>query len=96
MKYLAIACGILALVCVLIFKGYVNRGKEITALENDKDKLINTIKEYQNAEMEANKSIKQLRETLKSNQANMDWYRQPLPVDVLNVLQERHNRNRKD
>ena len=57
---------------------------------------MDLLEEAQNAEVEANKSIKQLRKTLENSKANMDWYNTPIPSDLLNVMQERHNRNRKN
>lgn len=96
MKYLAIACVFLALVSVFFARGFINRGKEIESLKGEKDNLINIIEGYKNAEMEANKSIKQLRKAIEDNKDNLDWYYQPIPFDLLNVMQERHNRNRKN
>lgn len=96
MKYLAIACVLLALVSIFFARGFFNRGKEIESLKGEKDNLINIIEGYKNAEMEANKSIKQLRKALENSKDNLDWYNTPIPSDLLNVLQERHNRNRKD
>ena len=96
MKYLAIACVFLAMVSIFFARGFFNRGKEIESLKGEKDNLINIIEGYKNAEMEANKSIKQLRKTLEISKTNMDWYNTPIPGDLLSVLQERHNRSRKD
>ena len=96
MKYLAIACVFLALVSIFFARGFINRGKEIESLKGEKDNLISIIEGYKNAEVEANKSIKQLRKAIENSKDNMDWYNTPIPADLLNVMQERHNRNRKN
>jgi hypothetical protein len=75
---------------------YTDSQKEITALESEKNGLINAMKGYQNAEVEANLTIKQLRNQIRDNKESTDWYNTPVPVELLNVLQERHNRNRKN
>ena len=54
------------------------------------------VKGYQNAEVEANITIRELRNKIRDNQKSIDWYNTPIPTDVLNVLQERHNRRRKN
>lgn len=96
MKYLAIACVFLALVSIFFARGFINRGKEIESLKGEKDNLINIIEDYKNAEVEANKSIKQLRKAIENSKDNLYWYNTPIPADLLNVMQERHNRNRKN
>ena len=96
MKYLTIACVFLALVSIFFARGFINRGKEIESLKGEKDNLINIIEGYKNAEMEANKSIKQLRKALENSKDNLDWYNAPIPADLLGVMRERHNRNRKN
>ena len=68
--------------------------KENIALQSEKNALLETIKDYENAKVESDKTIKMLRDTTKSNKENLDWYNQRVPADVLNVLQKRHNRNK--
>ena len=96
MKYLAILCVIFFFVSAIAIKGFIDRGVEIESLRDEKNKLIGLLEEAQNAEVEANKSIKQLRKALENSKDNMDWYNTPIPADLLDVMQERHNRNRKN
>lgn len=71
-----------------------NAQKSISSLESEKTALTINIERYKNAEMEANKTIKSLRKSSQSSPNCLDWARTPVCVDMLNVLQERHNRNR--
>jgi uncharacterized coiled-coil DUF342 family protein len=80
---------------VFAINGYLERGKEIDRLKSEKNGLINIIEDYKNAEVETNKTINKLRETIKSNKESFDWYDTPIPRDVLDVMRKRHNRNRK-
>lgn len=96
MKYLAILCVALFFVAAIAIKGFIDRGVEIESLRDEKNKLMDLLEEAQNAEMEANKSIKQLRKAIENSKDNLDWYNTPIPSDLLNVMQERHNRNRKN
>lgn len=94
MKYIIIIAIILACGWYLTFSRLVNAKKEITTLENEKIALFQNIERYKNAEMEANKTIKSLRQSAESNKNCLDWSRTPVCADMLNILQERHNRNR--
>lgn len=96
MKYLAVTCVFLALCVVILFNMYKDSRNEINTLKNEKKALITSIEEMRNAEMEANRTIKRLREAALSGKDNMDWYAGIIPYDVLSVLQERHNRHRKN
>ena len=68
--------------------------KENTALQGEKNALLETIKGYENAKVESDKTIKELRNAANLAKENLDWYYQRVPADVLNVLQKRHNRNK--
>lgn len=96
MKYLAILCVIFFFVSAIAIKGFIDRGVEIESLRDEKNKLMDLLEEAQNAEVEANKSIKRLRRVIENSKASMDWYNTPIPADLLDVMQERHNRNRKN
>lgn len=75
---------------------YKHSQKEVATLESEKNSLTNMVKGYQNAEVEANITIRELRNKIRDNQKSIDWYNTPIPDDVLDVLQKRHNRNRKN
>ena len=95
-KILGIMCVILIVSVYILFSRYEYSKKQITTLEIEKNNLVNIVKGYQNAEVEANKTINRLRKTLESSKANMDWYNTPIPFELLDVMQKRHNRNRKN
>lgn len=95
MKYLAILCVVFFLIAVIAIKGFIDRGVEIESLRDEKNKLINLLEETQNAEVEANITIKELREQL-VDKNNLDWYNGAIPTDLLDSLRKRHNRNRKN
>ena len=94
-KVLGTICVILAVSAYIMFSMYKHSRDEIITLESDITRLTNIVKGYQNAEMEANITIKELREQIRSNQESTDWYNTPIPANVLDVMQKRHNRNRK-
>ena len=71
-----------------------NAKNKITSLEAEKNALQLNIERVQNAEKEANKTIKSLRKSAESNQNCLDWSRTPVCVESINELQKRHNRNR--
>lgn len=95
-KVLGTICVILAVSVYILFSMYKHSQKEINALESEKNRLTNIVKGYQNAEVEANITIRELRNKIRDNQKSSDWYNTPIPADVLNVLQERHNRHGKN
>ena len=96
MKYLAVTCFFLAVCVVILFNMYKDSRNEINTLKNEKKALITSIEEMRNAEVEANKTIKRLREAALSGKDSMDWYNDTVPLNVLSVMQERHNRRRKN
>lgn len=71
-----------------------NAKNKITSLEAEKNALQLNIERVQNAEKEANKTIKSLRKSAESNPNCLDWSRTPVCVESINELQKRHNRNR--
>ena len=85
-KVLGIICVILAVTAYFLFSMYIHSREEISALESDKTRLTNIVKGYQNAEVEANITIKELREQIRSNQESTDWYNTPIPANVLDVM----------
>ena len=95
-KVLGIICVILAVTAYVLFSMYIHSREEISALESDKTRLTNIVKGYQNAEVEANITIRELRNQIRDNQKSVDWYNTPIPADILDVMQKRHNRNRKN
>ena len=96
MKYIAVLAAILAVCLYFAINRLVIANDKINSLEREKNNLVNIVKGYQNAEVEANKTINRLRKTLESSKANMDWYNTPIPFELLDVMQKRHNRNRKN
>ena len=95
-KVLGTICVILAVSAYILFSMYRYTQKEKNALESEKNRLTNIVKGYQNAEVEANITIRELRNKIRDNQKSVDWYNTPIDANVLNILQKRHNRNRKN
>ena len=95
-KILGIISAVSALCAYFLFSMYTNSQKEIAVLETEKNSLTNIVKGYQNAEVEANHTIRQLRNQIRDNQKNTDWYNTPIPAELLSIMQERHNRSRKN
>lgn len=96
MKYIAVLAVILAVCLYFAINRLVVANDKINSLESEKNNLINIVKGYQNAEMEANITIKQLRDKIRNNNQSNNWYNTPIDANVLNILQERHNRRRKN
>lgn len=96
MKYIATLAVFLAVCLYFTFNRLVIAKDKIKSLESEKNNLVNIVKGYQNAEVEANITIKQLRDKIRDNKKSSDWYNTPIPTDVLDVMQERHNRRRKN
>ena len=96
MKYIAVLAVILAVCLYFAINRLVVDNDKINSLESEKNNLINIVKGYQNAEVEANITIKQLRDKIRNNNQSNDWYNTPIDANVLNILQERHNRRRKN
>ena len=96
MKYIAVLAVILAVCLYFAIDRLVIAKDKINSLESEKNRLTNIVKGYQNAEVEANITIKQLRDKIRNNNQSNDWYNTPIDANVLNILQERHNRRRKN
>ena len=96
MKYIAILAVILAACLYFAINRLVVAKDKINSLESEKNRLTNIVKGYQNAEVEANITIRELRNKIRDNNQSNDWYNTPIDANVLNILQERHNRRRKN
>ena len=94
MKYIAVLAVILAVCLYFAINGLVIANDKINSLESEKNNLINIVKGYQNAEVEANITIKQLRDKIRNNNKSNNWYNTPIPFELLDVMQKRHNRNK--
>ena len=94
MKYITILAVILAVCLYFAINRLVVAKDKINSLESEKNNLINIVKGYQNAEVEANITIKQLRDKIRNNNQSNDWYNTPIPFELLDVVQKRHNRNK--
>ena len=68
--------------------------KQNARLEAEKNNLSLLIKDYKNAQMEADKTIKTLRDAVKDNKENLDWYNDRVPYDVLDIMSKRYNGNK--
>lgn len=66
---------------------------EAKKLEINNQNLQIQIGRMKNAEKEASTTIAALRKAAEADKKNLDWYRQPVPADVLTELQKRHNRH---
>ena len=96
MKYIAVLAAILSVCLYFAINRLVVANDKINSLESEKNNLINIVKGYQNAEVEANITIRELRNKIRDNNQSNDWYNTPIDANVLNILQERHNRRRKN
>lgn len=94
LKILSIYCVFTTILVGILFYMYKQSQKENAVLESEKKGLINIVKGYQNAEVEANITIKELREQL-VDKNNLDWYNGAIPANLLDRVRKRHNRNRK-
>ena len=94
MKYIIILAVFLAAVGCYLYSRVLTLEKEKTALESEKTALVTTIERYKDAQVEANKTIKRLREISQINKADLDWYNTLTPVEFVKFLQERHNRTK--
>lgn len=94
MKYIIILAVILGLGWYLTFNRLSVANDKINTLESEKNTLETTIERYKNAQVESSITIKKLRDQIRNNKENTDWYNTPVPVELLNVLQERHNRSK--
>lgn len=89
-KIFGIIAGFLALWCVYLNFKVDALKNENMALQTQKNALVKAIKDFENAKIESDKTIKMLREAANKSQANINWYNECVPDDVLNVLQKRH------
>lgn len=94
MRYVMIAFVILCCICVYLNRRVDTLKEENARLESEKNNLSLMIKEYKNAQMEADKTIKKLRESIKDNQENLDWYNERVPYDVLDIMQKQYSNNK--
>lgn len=65
---------------------------KITALEGKKNELEAVIEKEKQANVEANKQIKKLRELKANDNEVTDWYNTRLPDSVIMLLQERYGK----
>lgn len=86
MKYLVIIIAFLALWCVYQNLRINSLMKENTTLQAEKNSLCDTIREYKNAQVEANNEIKNLRKKISVDKTALDWYREPLPKNIYDVI----------
>lgn len=93
MKYILICAGILFIWAVLNQFRINLLQNEVKKLEINNQNLQIQIGRMQNAEKESSKTISALRKAAEADKKNLDWYRQPVPADVLAELQKRHNRH---
>lgn len=94
MKYIITLAVIIAVVSCFLYSRVITLEKEKTTLESEKTALLTTVERYKDAQMEANKTIKRLREISQVNKENLDWYNSLTPVEFVKFLQERHNRTK--
>ena len=96
MKYiittLVITAIILTVACYFLYSRVITLEKIKTTLETEKITLETTIERYKNAEVEASKTINELRKISQTNENNRNWYNQPIPLEFIDLLQKRHNR----
>ena len=86
MKYLIAIIVFLALVCVYLnFRVDVLKNENIT-LQSEKKALISNIEEYKKNEVAANNEIKKLRNKISVDKTALDWYREPLPKNIYDVI----------
>lgn len=94
MKYITILAVILAACLYFTIDRLVIANNKINSLESEKNNLVNIVKGYQNAEVEANITIRELRNKIRNNNKSNDWYNTPIPFDLIDVMRKRHNRNK--
>lgn len=94
MKYIAVLAAILSVCLYFAINRLVVANDKINSLESEKNNLINIVKGYQNAEVEANITIRELRDKIRNNNQSNNWYNTPIPFELLDVVQKRHNRNK--
>ena len=60
--------------------------KENTTLQAVINSLCETIRDYKNAQVEANNEIKNLRKKISVDKTALDWYYRPIPDSVSKLL----------
>lgn len=86
MKYIVIIAVFLAVVsCYLNFKVDALE-KDNKRLEAEKNSLISNIEDYKKNEVAANNTIKELRKKISVDKTALDWYREPLPKNIYDVI----------
>lgn len=86
MKYLIAIIVFLAIVCIYLNFRVDILKKENIRLESEKNALISNIKEYKKNEVAANNEIKKLRNKISVDKKALDWYREPLPKNIYDVI----------
>ena len=86
MKYIAILAVILAVCLYFTFNRLVIANDKINSLESEKNNLISNIEEYKKNEVAANNEIKKLRNKISVDKKALDWYREPLPKNIYDVI----------
>lgn len=79
--YQYIAIVILAVLLGFTFKSNIEKSKEIATLED-------SIDAYNKAQEQSVKTITQIREVVKHVKDPCDCYNQPIPDDIIKLLQE--------
>ena len=94
MKYIVGMCVILAVLVLLCLWRIDYLSEKNNVLETEKTALLTTVERYKDAQVEANKTIKRLREISQNDKNNFDWYNSRVPNEFIKLLQERHNRTK--
>ena len=94
MKYILIFAIAISIWCYYLNCRVDDLKKQNARLEAEKNSLSLLIKDYKNAQMEADKAIKTLRDAVKDNKENLDWYNDRVPYDILDIMSKRYNGNK--
>lgn len=94
MKYILIFAIAISVWCYYLNYRVDTLKKQNARLEAEKNSLSLVIKDYKNAQMEADKTIKTLRDAVEKNKENLDWYNDRVPYDVLDIMQKQYNGNK--
>lgn len=86
MKYLIAIIVFLGLWCVYLNLRIDALKKDNVALESENNTLISNIKEYKKDAVAANNEIKELRNKISVDKTALDWYREPLPKNIYDVI----------
>lgn len=91
MKSIILIAVFLALWCIYLNYSMGILKRENITLQGEKNALYETIKRYENAKTESDKTIKRLRDAVEQDKDNLDWYNKRIPHDVVAVLQKQYN-----